>query len=346
MLVSLVDFYRARIAERMQIRAQTQPCTIVTSREQCDRVAKVFANSVSYSEKRLKTASSRFVANPDMTQLIIHGPARLSDYEAGMKMMEQIDADIGGFKLQPTPFQMRVINMWRMLIAPVIFRSAYRTHYVELAQIYGWDRSHFGVAIVTSSRKDGKSTAFAYLVCLLLLNFPGETYNIFSGTLSQSIIILNFAKAALASHPRASQFKVNMSERAIKVHAADGDCRTAIAHSGSLEVIYIYFFLFLCVKAAAFLLLLFFIEQICNGRRLARIACDLHRGGAKMFHGGDMRAGLLQRQLHAETDVGLHLGVKLEFDLNRVAGLYFWQRKFAHHRYVLGDYFFLCRAVH
>lgn len=241
---SLVDFYRARIAERMQIRTQQRPCAIVTSREQCDRIANVFSNALAYATQRTKVADSRFVANVNMTHMLIHGPSKLSDYEAGIKLMEQIETDINNFARPPKPFQMRVIHLWTMLMAPIIFRSAYRTHIGELRQRYKWDRTHFGVGIVTSARKDGKSSALAYIVALLLFNFPGSVYNIFAGTLYQSTIILNFAKAAISGHPRASHFKVHTSGRTIHVRAADDDERVAIAHSGSLEV---YLFCFLCV---------------------------------------------------------------------------------------------------
>jgi hypothetical protein len=237
---SLVDFYRARIAQRMQIHIQQRPCAIVTSREQCDRIATMFNNALAYSTQRTKVAGSSFVANVNMMHMLIHGPSKLSDYEAGMKMMEQIETDINNFKRPPKPFQMRVIHLWTMLIAPVIFRSAYRTHIGELRQRYKWDRSHFGVGIVTSARKDGKSSALAYIVALLLFNFPSAVYNIFASTLLQSKIILDFAKGAIAGHPRAHHFKIHMAERTIRMRAADDDERVAIAHSGSLEV-YLFF---------------------------------------------------------------------------------------------------------
>ena len=199
-----------------------------------------------------------------LAMLMQHGQTK---YDEALGRITSVLADVEGFTLMPRPFQLRIVDLWLELSAPVWFGNSWQARGEEIRTRFAWRNEHIGIGAVQSGRKDGKSTGGAFTAALGLLNVPNYSIHVFSTKLEQSMIILNMTYRLLLGHERVGDFRVKASETKLSVEFSKTDVRTMEAMSSNITVmlmigffIFFYFSFFLvCQPPYLFFLFFFFL---------------------------------------------------------------------------------------
>ena len=169
----------------------------------------------------------QMVARPDLS------PELLGE---GDEVVRQMRSDMNQLRPEPTDFQRSIIETVIEMMAPRIYGELWKTDELAIKRRNGWTNEYHGIGAVLTGRKEGKSTALAMSVVIVMLNIRAVRIALFSKTKPQACIILNMAKPILAAHPRSAAFKMSTSAQTIVALGGPNDERHAQAYTGTADV--------------------------------------------------------------------------------------------------------------